>query len=211
MSPKPLEPFGFSESTTRADGSPEPEITQPRLEVLEDFGQTANVPVGSPRIEGSIAPFWHTAGVISDPLEIYPGLAKTNSALLSAASLLDQAIALQSEAQLFLEEGNAIAGDDSVQKIRALLPELFCCRTIGDGFGSVVNAMHYSFLNANGVPLVLPQVKALGKALRLIRRKPFLSIEDAVDAVLGLEETGLLVEPEGVGSIADIEPDEGIS
>ncbi len=211
MSPRQGEPFGFSEATTRADGPHDSQLPQPRYEAFKDLGQTANVPVGSPWIEGSIATYWHTAGVVSDPLEIYPGLAETNSALNSAVTLLDQATVLQSEALLLLEEGDAIAADDSLQRMRALLPELFCCRTVGDGFGSVVNAMHYSFLNANGVPLEFPQVRELGKALRLIRWKPFLSIDEAVNAVLGLEETGLVVAPEGVGSLADIGPDEGIS
>lgn len=211
MSPDLNEPFEPLDKVTRVNGPPE--RTAPHLRYYEVAGgieQTVSAPFTPPTIiQGKTST--HTRAVVSDPLDIYPGLAGTNSALNSAINLLDQANAIQKEALVYSERGEVIAADDALQRLRALLPELFCCRAIGDGFGAVVNAIHYSFVNTKGAPFEIPQIRELGRALHLVRRKPFLSVEEAVGAVILLEEVGLIAGPEGMQALADLEPEEGVS
>jgi hypothetical protein len=95
------------------------------------------------------------------------------------------------------EDDDTILADDSMLKLQALLPELFCCRGLGDGFGLVINAITSALQGLDGLPPNALQVQGLTNALKLIRRMPFLDTEAATDGIMKLEELGLCVDPPG--------------
>jgi len=212
MTPYDVTSSTKADSTGRSNGEAEGE--EPRLVRYEARGEpirTADI-VGPPAELGrKVFYTWHPPMTVTDPLDIYPGLAETNSTLQSAVGLLDQAIPLMDEASSHDADGDVIAADDAVQRLRGLLPELFCCRALGDGFGAAVNAVHYSLANRRGLPLDASQIRAVGGALRLIRKKPFLSLEEALGAIDSLEDSGLAVGPSQMGALADITNAESLS
>ena len=65
---------------------------------------------------------------------------------------IEEALAAHRENQL-------IVADDAMQNVHALLPELFCFRTLGDGFGMVVNGLLCAFQNLGGLPLERHQIR----------------------------------------------------
>src|SRR5690349_17303707 len=82
------------------------------------------------------------------PLEdIYTNPEAISLELRNAMSLTPQAVKLAVEANEDLESGDFIASDAAMMKLRLILPELFCCRRLGDGFGAVINALMSSFEN----------------------------------------------------------------
>ena len=182
-----------------------------RYEVQDEVIRTADAVPPPIRVEGKVASSWQPSVTASDPLDIYPGLAETKSSLRAAVRLLDDAIVLVDEAISCEADGDIILADDAIQRMRALLPELFCCRTLGDGFGATVNGIHFSLANRHGRPLDASQMKALGASLRLLRKKPFVTLEDAIGAIDSLEDRGLLVGPEEIGVLAGITDGEGVS
>src|SRR6478735_4882083 len=47
-------------------------------------------------------------------------------------------------------EPDVIGSDRQVLRFQAILPRLFSCRAIGDGFAVVVNSLHFAFVNLQG-------------------------------------------------------------
>jgi len=80
-------------------------------------------------------------------------------------------------------------------RLQVLLPELFCCREIGDGFGAIVNALKYSFANASGNLFTRGQLETIVRVLSTLSNEPFLRFETAVDLISDLEDSGLDVDP----------------
>jgi hypothetical protein len=136
--------------------------------------------------------------------EIYPALRETNSALQAAVILLDQALVRLESAIFASKLEDSISADDEMQRLQVLLPELFCCRSIGDGFGSVINAIQLAFANKKGAPLELREIEAIARALRRLRETPFLKLDVAVQLVEGLEDANLIVEPPGLYHLAEL-------
>lgn len=88
-----------------------------------------------------------------------------------------------------------IAADDAIQRMHVLLPALFCCRSMGDGFRAVINAIICSLENLSGQPLTRDQMAALKLALNRIQQEPALPFSTAVEETIKLEEVGFTVEP----------------
>jgi hypothetical protein len=136
-----------------------------------------------------------------DPSAIRPILRSALRGLATGIKATDQSLAA-------LRRGEPIASDDAMIRLQMLLPELFCCRDLGDGFGSVINAIKISFDNAKGIPFNERQIVTIGQALNQIRNEPFLPFERAVDLITRLEDSGLIVEPgsfEALGDLLDVE------
>lgn len=132
--------------------------------------------------------------------ELFSNLEST-SRLKQALALLDGAIK-QAEAALS-SDAQPVASDDDIQVLYSLLPELFCCRSLGDGFAAVINALQQAAANQRGVPIDRPQIEAIMVILRKLRQSPFLPYADAVDIVLKLEDTGLIVDLPALSYLAD--------
>jgi hypothetical protein len=143
-----------------------------------------------------------------DIADLYPEIAHISPILGHALRALAAAREAAEEALEAMKRGDWMASDESMQRLQALLPELFCCRDIGDGFGAIINALRLSFVNAKGVPLSEPQIKLIRYVLERIRQEPFLHFDQAAELIESLEDTGLIVDPPSfavLGELLDVE------
>jgi hypothetical protein len=138
------------------------------------------------------------------PIEaLYPALEVGSRDFVRSQKLLKVAIDRINKASQSLDEGDPIAADLAMQRVYALLPELFSCRSLGDGFGAAVNALQSSIENLHGLPMVKAQTKAVAQVFATIKAKPFLTFDAAMDEVTRLEEAGLTTEPIGYAPLVD--------
>jgi len=138
--------------------------------------------------------------------ELFANLKGTHH-LRRALDLFGESIKLI-ESALALGDTDPIACDDQMQVFYSLLPELFCCRSLGDGFGSIVNAVQQAAVNQHGVPMNGKQMEILQSVLRSLRQGPFILHRDAVEMIMRLEDAGLIVDPPALSEIADIPQDD---
>ncbi len=127
--------------------------------------------------------------------ELYPVRQAFSREHITALRLLSLAIGRSQHAMQFITDENVLAADTEIQKLQVLLPELFCCRTLGDGFGMVVNALMSSFEGLGGDTPNATQVRSICKMLTVLRNKPFLSADEADEEVASLEAVGLSPYP----------------
>jgi len=88
--------------------------------------------------------------------------------------------------------------DEFIMQFKAFLPELFCCRTISESFGAVINAIQNALSNMKGCPLSEKQIVALHEIITGLLREPAMSFEKAVDYVSKFEDADFEVESVGV-------------
>ena len=117
--------------------------------------------------------------------------------------LLEEAIKRLDSAMQHFKDGKAMKSDDEINRLRALLPELFCCSALGDGFGATIGAIHHGIVNLGGAPLEELQLIELRKVIRRLQTEPFLSFEEAIDQQIVLEDVGFVVEPKEIDKLAD--------
>lgn len=134
---------------------------------------------------------------------LYPASSVVTPVLDRALSLLEEAGRALEDARRELHEDEVIAADNAIQTARTILPELFCLRSIGDGYGAVINAVQNACDHPANVPLGGPAVAAIAAAIREVRRRPFLSTDDAVDLIMRIEDEGVVVEPPALQFLAD--------
>ena len=103
-----------------------------------------------------------------------------------------------------MQSGDPIHADDAMQHVHAMLPELFCCRALGDGFGAVVSALLGTFDHLRGLPMKLQQIRAVRCAVETIRSNPRISFETAMEQIDQLERSGLNVDPPLAGELAEV-------
>ena len=135
--------------------------------------------------------------------ELYSLRDTLSPALRVAFRLLEEAIDRVDDAISLLRDGDQIGSDDQINRLQALLPELFCCRSLGDAFGAIVGAVHHGIKNMGGAPLDEQKLIALRQVLKTVHSEPFLAFDEAVDAIIGLEEIGFVVEPSEFEKLAD--------
>ena len=97
-----------------------------------------------------------------------------------------------------------ISSDDSIQRFQALLPELFCCRGLGDGFGAVINSIFHAIGNMDDTPMNESQLRAILNILRRIYTEPFIEYDEAVEEIMHLETVGFEVSPPYFKFVADL-------
>ena len=127
--------------------------------------------------------------------DLYPLRSEMRPELATIFILLEEGIQIISEAIEATEEHDTIASSDAIQRFQALLPELFCCRSMGDGFGAVINGIFHCLSNLHGEPLNLKQIQILKRLVNRIYTEPFLEFNEAVDEIIALEKVGFEVEP----------------
>jgi len=135
--------------------------------------------------------------------DLFPTREFGNKRLTNALALLDRAVEHIDHAIQLSNSDDCVGADDEFQRLGVLLPELFCCRDIGDGFGSVVNGLWSALQNLQGKAASPQQLVAFGHILRKIRNEPLLSEDTAVELLVSLEERDLTVEPPGFDILAD--------
>ncbi len=170
--------FGIVETPT-----PAPSGTFPRLSEKRSFGAldihyvvTKKSLAGRPSLD-----------------DLYPEREGLSITLRSAIALLDEATEACREARDAARVGEFIASDDALLTAQAIMPELFACRTIGDGFGMVVGALLTAFLNRGVDVWSEEHIGAVSSALKLLRETPFLAEEQAVDSIDKLQDKGVKV------------------
>jgi hypothetical protein len=165
-------------------------ITKPRVVAID----------GSPRFE-------------AEPIQIdslYPEASVVRPILGHALRGLAAEKDAVQESLEALKRGELISSDESMQRLQALLPELFYCRDLGDGFGAIINALKFSFENAHGAPFSEGQIRLIGQVVERIRQEPFLQFEDAAELVGKLDDVGLTVDPPGLAALGELVDVEGL-
>ena len=125
----------------------------------------------------------------------------------STANNMVRALDLLAQASKFLEdarrESNPMNSDRFVQRLQILLPSLFACRAVGDGYGVIVNALQFAFDNLHGKVMTGEQITVMWRVLKELRSRPAMSLEDGIKRVTELEESNLDVDPQNLGEILD--------
>lgn len=131
---------------------------------------------------------------------LYEAVPGTTSQLLRALELLKEASDHLAAAQKSVDP---IETDLSVQRAQVLLPKLFACRSVGDGFGVVINALYFAFANLRGTPLTSDQLNVVWRVLKELRARPVMSLEQGIQRVEELEARGLDVDPPHIGDLLE--------
>jgi hypothetical protein len=92
-------------------------------------------------------------------------------------------------------EQDIIGSDRQVIRFQAILPRLFSCRSIGDGFAVIINSLHFAFVNQRGKPLSNDQITTIWRVLKALRLRPFVAFEQAMEQVEEIEKADLQVDP----------------
>lgn len=151
---------------------------------------------------GSAAPsFVHRELSIRD---VYPALAEVGkTALGDAVRLLEEAARDVDDALGHDEAGDTLSADDAMMRARALLPELFACRTLGDGFAMVVGALIVAFQRHATEPMTRQEMFAIRAALAGLQRGPYMVEEVGANIVDALEDAGLEVMLSGLDRLIE--------
>jgi hypothetical protein len=138
---------------------------------------------------------------------LYEAPAGTESQMVRALGLLAECVDLLDQARLEANS-DAISSDRLVQRVQSLLDQLFSCRNIGDGFGLIVNSLHFAFLNLQGIPLTSKQLNGVWRCLKELRTRPALTFDHGLQYVTELEEAGLEIDPSFLGEILESPSDD---
>ncbi len=161
-----------------------------KIVVISDAGTSTQSPLRIPPRRASIE-------------ELFPEADGLPPELPNARRLLAACIQNVKEALSLAREEDIVSADDTMAHVIVSLPELFCCRALGDGFGMLVNAIQGAFENRRGTPLERAQLEGLLRAFEKLRGEPFLKTSTAVDEIIALEETGLNPEPPAYAYLVD--------
>jgi hypothetical protein len=172
---------------------------------------TAIVPdIGKKRAESSTSfegsfTFLARAGATSDrasvkmprlsQADLYPARHAFSPQHLAAIRLLRIAVGRTQRAMAALSEGDDIGADSETQRVQVLLPELFCCRALGDGFGMTIGALMSAFECLQGRAMSGSQLRTVNGIFSLLLDKPFLSTGEADDQLERLESAQLKTYP----------------
>jgi hypothetical protein len=135
--------------------------------------------------------------------DIYPDPGARPAFLNSALKLLHEATTLLDKAIADYRAEDRISADDCICQFQALLPELFACFEIGEGFALIVSSMFHALQNAGGLPLNERQMIALAYLVRFARTDTYCSIDTAIDALEKLTEADLNINPPMLDLIAE--------
>lgn len=131
---------------------------------------------------------------------LYPVEEKRGAELENSIRLLSEALDLAQEALECYQDENLFGSEDAMQRIHLILPELFCCRELGDGFGMVVIGLYHSYDSLEGEPFNKNQILEVKSLLKVLMDEPFLPTEEAIEKIIKLEESGLKVNPKRINS-----------
>jgi hypothetical protein len=135
-----------------------------------------------------------SAAVLIDIDHLYPKTDGPTPHLVQVLEILGQAIGVLEQARSTLR-GNPMESDRTLLRFPVLLRDLFKYRGIGDGFGLIVNSLHFALINQRGKPLNFDQVTTIWRIVKELRTKPVLSFDEALNYVEELEEVRLEVDP----------------
>lgn len=131
----------------------------------------------------------------ADMDELYPRDAVVNATLNRARQILRENEKRLAGAQNFMREGDFIGADNEISLLQADIVELFLCRTLSDGFASLVVALHHALRNRGGSPLTELQLACVRKCILSLYENTFLSFSDALSLVEDLQDVELITDP----------------
>jgi|SRR5271157_1368324 len=105
---------------------------------------------------------------------------------------------------------DAIGADYAVQQFETGLPKLFRSRSIGDGFGMIINSLTIALRNRDGMPLERAQIEAIHKCIGNLILRPLLSENVAISHIQHLREVGLNPYRQELDHVADVPAQIGI-
>ena len=124
--------------------------------------------------------------------------------LRNAIRNLNEALEYLDNALEAISTGDFVAADDAMIHFGALLPELFCSRSIGDGFGMVINALMIAFRNRGPSPFQETHIRAIRICITSLRNGPRLPISEALSRLEHLESHGLRVHLPELDFLVDL-------
>lgn len=127
--------------------------------------------------------------------ELYYNPEFTSRELQTALRLLATCITLAAEALQELQAGHNLASHEATLSIQSLLPELFACRGLGDGYGALINSIQLALINRHGVSLDERQLRALKDIFEATRKAPFIRFDKARRLIRDFERHDFIVEP----------------
>jgi hypothetical protein len=136
--------------------------------------------------------------------DLYPAPEYRTVELSTAMKLLADCLTHIEAASKLLASGELVASDDQVQQMQGLLPELFCCRKIGEGYGQVINAIMSAFENLKGIALNEKQLATLKMAIQRVREEPYMKQDSSGEIIEDLENSGLGVTPPEFDALTDL-------
>jgi hypothetical protein len=164
----------------------------------------------SPALAGTASSIVH-GSVVHAPIEIdklYPAEGGLASDLISALGLLADAIGMLEKARAALRGKEAVTADRYAQRFQMLLPDLFKHRKVGDGYGVIVNSLHFALVNQRGKPLSFDQLTTIWRVIRELRNAPFVRLEPALRFVQELEDCHLQIYPAAISGLIEEPEDE---
>ncbi len=167
------------------------------------FGSASTATLDTQGVSPTVHYPQKSAQLTVDIEDIYPASKDVRPELATAFTLLKEASEHIDSALKFLDEDDLISSDDCIMKSHAVLPELFCCRSIGDGFASMISSLFHSIANMNGAGLNRDQICVIRKCFNRLKSEPFLSFEDSIELVTELEDKDLIVEPDYFEGISE--------
>ncbi len=150
-------------------------------------------------------------GPMAPPIEIdklYPAEKESGSDLIAVLPLLAEAIDLLEKARIAERDKEVIEADRYSQRFQVFLPELFMRRKIGDGYGVIVNSLHFAFVNQHGRPLGFEQLTTVLRVLKELRSAPLVPFQRALKSVQDLEDCQLQVDPPVLSELIEEPEDE---
>jgi hypothetical protein len=129
--------------------------------------------------------------------QLYPSEEITDPLIVAAQRMLGEIIR-RLEAAFQEIDRDPITADDHVQSAHPILAELFCCRSVGEGFAAIINAALISLLNQRGEPLSKKQIGVLTRSLKELKSHLFLSYDSSLRVLRELKKHGLRIHPEAL-------------
>lgn len=137
-------------------------------------------------------------GSMALPIEIdklYPAEEDSKEDVIAALGLLAEAISTLEKARTAAHNKAPMEADRYLLRFQVLLPELFRRRSIGDGYGAIINSLHFTFINQHGKPLSFEQLTTVWRIVKELRNGPFVPFEQALRSIAELEDCDLQVYP----------------
>jgi hypothetical protein len=138
--------------------------------------------------------------VSMDIARLYDAPVGDSSNIVRAIELLKEVAEHFSDAR---KANDLIDTDRSLQRAQKALPKLFALRSIGDGFGVIVNSLYVAFTNLHGKAMNKAQIEVAWRVVRDLRNRLALSLEQGIQLVEELEESGLEVDPPELAGLLD--------
>jgi hypothetical protein len=138
------------------------------------------------------------------PNELYPFSDVNDAVLFQALEMLKDCVRVLELAQRIDPLADYIGFDEEMMEARAILRNLFDLRSIGDGFGSVINAILWSLKNKDTETLNRKQLSTVLESLKELKRKPLMHFDTAMSVIDQLEEADLVVEPTMLDELIDL-------